>query len=156
MSDGETIDGVNVTQIGEDDSTGLNVRNHLYVAGVKIGPGADGSSVIQVSQAAHGFTDGQLLYRASGSWELAQADDSATSSVAGVIKVEDADNFNIITSGLIELSGLTDGTQYYLSDSVAGGVTTTAPTAPNIEAPVYEAISTTQAIVRIQLAQVGA
>lgn len=151
------IDGVDVTQIGEDDNTGLNVLNHLYVAGVEITPGtADGSTLIIVNEAAHGLSDGNVLYRASGSWELAQADDATTSSVKGVVKTVDADQYLIVTSGLITLSGLTDGADYYLSDSVAGGVTTTPPTSPNYVAPVYSAISTTQAIVNIQLSQVGA
>ena len=57
-------------------------------------------------------------------------------------------------------SGVLNGTfvvgQNYLSESVAGGVTQTPPSSPNYVVPLYDAISTTQALVKIQLTLEGA
>jgi len=152
------INGVKVTQFGENENTGVNVIKRLFVDCIEITPGSSGSPIVPVESPAHGLTTGDCIYYDGGTiqYELAQANSVNTTDVMGVVQVVDADSFNIITSGVIELSGLTPGAIYYLSATNAGETTTTAPTAPNFEAAVYRAYSTNQAVVNIQLPLVGA
>ena len=138
----------NIVEIVEDGRTIVEV--------VSPSPQSPSLSKRVVNQVAHGFTAGQLLYRTPGAWALAKADSITTvNAIAIVESVIDADNFVVVFNGLVNLSGLTDGGLYYLSESVAGGTTTVQPVAPNLVVPVYTAISTTQAIVNIQLGLIG-
>ena len=102
-----------------------------------------------VTQAAHGFVVGEHLYRNAGSYAKARADASATAEAVGIVSaVLDANTFTLSTGGLITgLSGLTDGTVYFLSTTVAGGVQTAQPNTPgHIDKPVMIAVSTTSAV----------
>lgn len=104
-------------------------------------PGDLGTEVITVTQASHGFTVKQWLYRDSGSYALAQADTQATSEAIGVVKeVIDSNTFKLQQSGNIAsgLSGIADSTIYYLSPTVAGAMTSTPPTgAGEFSKPVF-------------------
>lgn len=81
-----------------------------------------------ITQTSHGFTAGQVLYNANGTFTLAKADAIGTTYAVGVVEsVTDANNFVIIYSGPITLSSLTASTTYYLSDATAGLLTTTSP-----------------------------
>lgn len=89
-----------------------------------------------VSQTAHGFTiptEGFIpvyLDDADGLWKAAQADSDNTMAMANVVAVADANNFTVqLLGSLTALAhGLTVGNYYYLSDTVAGGLTTAEPT----------------------------
>jgi hypothetical protein len=85
-----------------------------------------------ISQAAHGFSVGEVLRWDSGTstYVRAQANSEANAQVVGIVDVIDTDEFIMLIYGYAEVySGLTPGATYYLSDSVAGALTTTPPTA---------------------------
>ena len=86
-----------------------------------------------IEQAAHGFTLGAQLYFDGTAWAPAQANSPATLRMATVAQVIDANRFLIAFEGVMNwpAHGLTSGARYYLSDTVAGGITLTPPTAPS-------------------------
>jgi hypothetical protein len=87
---------------------------------------------------------GSILTHTGSAYAAAQADSAQNSEVIGIVsEVENSNEFTVQTSGLLSgLSGLTAGTVYFLSDTVAGAVTTTEP---DISKPVYYSSSTTEA-----------
>jgi hypothetical protein len=94
------------------------------------GGGGSGASSKQVTQNSHGFTVGQAVYLNGSTYALARADLASTAEAIGVVS-------NVITSNIFEvtelgyisgLSSLTPGEVYFLSDSVAGGITVNEPT----------------------------
>lgn len=92
-----------------------------------------GAVLVKVTQAGHGFAVGDWLYRDSGTYALAKADNATTTEEVGlVVEVIDADNFMLQQSGFVDglLAGLTDSTLYWLSPSSAGDMTATKPTDP--------------------------
>ena len=95
------------------------------------------------------FTAGQAIYRASGSFALAQANSINTSDILGVVQSATSTQFTIVANGYITgLTGLVDGSQYYLSDITPGLITTTVPTAAgSVIKPILIAIGTTAGIV---------
>lgn len=101
---------------------------------------------IDVNQTGHGYVVGDWLRHNGTSYVKAQADSASNSRAIGVvIEVVDVDNFILQAGGYVEtLSGLTAGTQYYLSPSSAGAMTATEPTAEDqISKPIFIADSTT-------------
>jgi len=106
------------------------------------------SSLITVTQASHGFSTGNSVYYNGSSWLLAKSDGYNTLGI-GVIKVTDANTFDVYISGLISgLTGLTSGEYYYVSDAVAGNLTVTEPTSTSSYSnPILFAISTTEGFV---------
>lgn len=78
-----------------------------------------------VTQTAHGFSVNDVLYFDGTNYQLARADNTATAEVIGIVNgIIDANNFSITTSGLVTgLNSLTPGLTYFLSASVAGGLT---------------------------------
>lgn len=98
--------------------------------------GVDGTSgdvawTAQVELVSHGFVVGDWLRDTGSSYAKAQADSEANQEVVGmVVEVPDTDNFTIQAGGYTTfLSGLTAGSQYWLSESSAGDMTLTEPTA---------------------------
>lgn len=84
-----------------------------------------------VNQIAHGFAPWNVL-KCIGpdTYALAQSDDPADAEVAGIVaKVVDADNFCLHVIGDLENSPvpITPATVYFLSDTVAGQLTTIEP-----------------------------
>lgn len=145
--------GTGIVYNTDDGTTGtlstLGVGSGLQISGGDLEVIADGG--ITVTQTGHGFSVGDWVYRDAGSndYALAQADDATTTESIGVVaEVTDANNFVLqqsgyITGGTGNLSGLTDGTLYYLSDSVAGAMTSTEPsTAGLFSKPVFVATGT--------------
>jgi hypothetical protein len=99
-----------------------------------------GGSVVQVTQASHGFVAadvGRPLYLNSSTYTLAKADLEATAEVAGLIsKIIDSNIFEVCLSGEISAIGanvvdgggsLVAGEVYFLSAASAGKITTTPP-----------------------------
>jgi hypothetical protein len=87
-----------------------------------------------ITQTAHGFTGGEVVrydVTTPNLLVLAQADTEANAAAVGVvIQITNANEFVIAYSGKI-ISGVpavAQGTVMYLSDTVAGGLTSTAPT----------------------------
>lgn len=107
------------------------------------------NTYLLVTQTGHGFTVGQAVRRVFGgtSYALAIADSIVRDRVSGVVaEVVNANSFRLALPGhrIAGLSGLTDGSTYFISD-VTGGLLTT--TAPAIAVPVMVATSATTGII---------
>lgn len=109
--------------------------------------GGSGSAITKsIAQTAHGFSVGQVVRYTGTAYALAQADSNGDQEVIGIVStVTDANDFIITTSGYVPgLSGLTAGTTYFLSPTVAGALTATQPTTSGqISKPLLVADSTT-------------
>jgi hypothetical protein len=99
-----------------------------------------------ITQAAHGFSVGNVLYYTGSAWALAKADQDSTSEVLGIVSSVTSSSVFVLTQiGYITgLSGLTAGAVHYLSDTTAGALTTTGPsTIGHVNKPVLVADTTT-------------
>lgn len=99
-----------------------------------------------ISQAAHGFSIGNILYLNGATYTLAIATSLAAAEAMGVvIKVVDVNTFIIQYNGVVQgLAGLTAGSVFYLSPSSAGALTITQPSTPTqVIKPLLVADSTT-------------
>lgn len=87
----------------------------------------------QVTQAGHGFRQGEQIYLATdGAWKLAAADHPATLKQATASDIN-GDDFTAVYYGLITwVHGLTVGAAYYLSPLTPGAVVTPAPFLPGV------------------------
>lgn len=100
-----------------------------------------------VSQNAHGMAVGNVVRYNGTIFVKAQADSAANAEAVGMVSdVLDVDHFDFIDCGAIPgLSGLTPGSVYFLSPTVAGGITTTEPTTVGqVSKPLMIAISATE------------
>jgi len=112
--------------------------------------GFPGTSVISVTY-NNNFQPGQAIYRVQptsatlAGYALACANAASSVEVIGVVQAATIFNFAAVVNGSITgLSGLSDGVQYYLSDTYPGTLTTTPPSAINsIIKPVMIATGTT-------------
>lgn len=109
------------------------------------------SSILNVHQVAHGLVVGNVIrINATGDYVKAQADTVANStSVVGIVtSVTDADNFTYQYGGIVSvLAGLTVGSPYFLSATVAGAATTVLPVvAGQIILPLFSALSPVTAL----------
>ena len=105
----------------------------------------------KVTQTGHTFVAGNVVRynTTSEEWELALADNENTLGQAVVVKVS-GDIFEAAFAGKYTFSsshGLTLGSQYYLSDSSLGELTTTAPT---IVQKVLIPITVTEVLVKLE------
>lgn len=117
--------------------------NSNHVVSGTIDSGVVANSITQV---AHGFSVGDLLYLSGGTYVLAMADDVVSAEVVGMVSaVTDADTFILASVGKVSgLAGLTAGTVYFLSPTVAGEMTSTQPsTVTQVVKPVFVADTTT-------------
>lgn len=90
-----------------------------------------GGTITKISQTNHGFSVGQAVKFNGSQYVLAQANVVSNSYVVGLIAtVPDTNTFELVTSGIVTLSGTNfiPGSVYYLSPNVAGSLTTTEPT----------------------------
>lgn len=106
-----------------------------------------------VTQNAHGFAVGEAIYlSALNTYAKAQANALATSRAVGVVSTVSSPNeFAFVSAGAISgLTGLTAAAAHYLSPTVAGALTTTAPTgAGQFIVSILDAASTTAGFVNI-------
>ena len=112
------------------------------------GAGSAAANTVTITQAAHGFTVGNLIYYTGTAYAKALADSSAHAEVVGIVSVVvDANNFVLLTDGKVTgLSGLTAGAVYFLSPTTAGALTVTEPsTNGQISKPIMVADTTTSA-----------
>lgn len=108
---------------------------------------------MRVRQTGHGFAAGDVVRHDGSSWTKAQADTAAHAAAGGVVEKVNGDRFRLVLAGRIRgLSGLTAGQVHYLSAASAGALTTTAPA---LAVPILRALSTTEAVVAMQLAVSG-
>jgi hypothetical protein len=101
---------------------------------------------VEVTQALHGFAIGTVLRWDPAISEnvRAQADSATNAEVLGIVSnVIDANTFQITFSGIVGgLAGLTPGEVYFLSPTVAGSMTVTAPsTIGHISKPIFLALT---------------
>ena len=90
-----------------------------------------------VTQAAHGFTVGQIVYANGSSYALAVASALASSRYSGMVsRVLDSNNFILTYSGVVTLSA-TAGAVYFLSDITPGTASTTQAAPTHYQVPVY-------------------
>jgi hypothetical protein len=127
----------------------LNLHNATFLKGLSSASfivGSSSATSISVSQTNHGFSVGQAVYFNGSIYQLGNANSAASSEIIGLVSaIQDASDFTIATSGQITgLTGLTPGTVYFLSDSVAGSLQATDVTNPgHISLPLFVATSTT-------------
>jgi hypothetical protein len=102
----------------------------------------------EVTQSSHGFSLGDVIRYGSSGWTKAQANSIANARADGVVvEVVSTSVFKYVIVGqLTGVSGLTAGSQYFLSSATAGALTSTEP---EISVPIYKAISTTAATVNV-------
>lgn len=82
------------------------------------------------AQAGHGFTVKQLIRWTGTAWTLALAtDDASTLATHMVVRVVDADEFDVARMGAWTLGGSPNG-DLYLSATLAGSTTTVKPASP--------------------------
>jgi hypothetical protein len=114
-------------------------------------PASGGGASTAVSQTTHGFVVGEVLKRTAGAYAKAQANTAANAEVVGMVSaVADVNNFTLTHAGKVSgLTGLTDGSAYFLSAATAGAITATEPTT-GVSKPVLVAVSTTEGIFMIQ------
>jgi len=114
------------------------------------GVGSGNSVKESISQTAHGFVAGEVIYFSSGGmWELASADIADTADVLAIVEsVENVNSFTAVYSGKITLPPtLVEGSVYYLDDANPGAYTDVAPTAEGaVQKPIFTAISSTEAV----------
>jgi len=111
-------------------------------------PVGDGASIRETIAQANSFSAGHVVYNNGGTWALAQANAAAsTAKYTGVVESADGSSFVVVYAGRIALS-LSAGVTYYLSDTVAGALTTRASiSAYELTIPVLRAVSASAAIV---------
>jgi hypothetical protein len=136
---------------GQSSTVGSNL-----VFGTPISPsqatGGSGVANTQTVTQSNSFTANQIVgVNLSGVYVLAEANAGGVTSGLGVVTSSTGAAFTFTTDGLVTgLSGITPGAQYYLSDSVAGAVTTTPPTnTSSFIVGIYQGISSTTAQVTI-------
>ena len=120
------------------------------------------AAVRTLTKNAHGFTNadkGRPLANVNGNIQFAKADLATTAGSMLLYSVIDVNKFQVIVGGIITISdwtaaastvSLTPGATYYISDTVLGKLTTTAPTS-NKNA-IVQALTTTDAIVAFSAA----
>ena len=102
------------------------------------------------------ITQGEAVYSRASDGKVGKAIANDTVDKASCIGFAETskstgETVRCLTHGQLASSGLTRGSDYYLSDSSSGGITTTPPTASgNYLVRVGTASSTTQLIVKIE------
>ena len=93
------------------------------------GGGSASGATTDITQSSHGLAVKDCIRHNGSSWVKAQASSNSTLALGVVTAVADSNTFTVAQSGRFELSshGLTVGQWYYLSDTSAGGLTTTEP-----------------------------
>jgi hypothetical protein len=84
-----------------------------------------------ITEGTHGFSVGDVVYvNASGTWATAISTAIGTAADGIVVEVPNANSAVVALAGLVRWAahGLTVGSLYYLSETVAGALTTTVPT----------------------------
>jgi len=126
------------------------VRVNAGETGLEFGVAGGGGSAEEVTedinQTTHGFAVGDVLRHNGTSYTEAQADSESNAEVIGIVSaVAGANDFTLLVGGRITgLTGLTAGSEHYLSPSSAGALTTTEPSTSNqVSKPVLVADSTT-------------
>jgi len=104
----------------------LNENIFQFVGGGGSGGGSGASK--EITQ-ANSFAVGDVVYYNGTAYAKAQANTAATAEAIGIVSKASASKFTLTELGYVTgLSTLTPGEVYFLSDSVAGGLTVNEPT----------------------------
>lgn len=110
---------------------------------VNIGVSGPSDAIVDqgLTQTAHGFTVGMVIYWTGTTYAKARANAATTALYAGVVSaVRDANTFDLTYAGIITSPtalAFIPGTTYYLSDATAGATLATAPAATAYQVPVF-------------------
>lgn len=112
-----------------NDSTvpGADVKEALDNISASLGAGTSKESISY----ANSFSTGDVIYRTAGGYSLSNANTIPTAEALGVIESASTSSFTVVYSGksLYASHSFTNGDILFLSDSTAGLLTTTAPSA---------------------------
>ena len=130
------------------DTTDAGMRSYMTIYWISFASGSGSGERVSstVTQTGHAFVVGNVLRHNGTSYIKAQANSAANAEVVGIVStVTGTDIFILTDNGYITgLAGLTAGSVYFLSDSIAGALTATEPTtADYISKPLLIATSTT-------------
>ena len=109
----------------------INILGSVTGSSGSGGTGDGQSTRTTVTQASHGFSVGDVVYRnTTGGYSKAKADSISTAIAVGVVEsVTSSSVFVLVLSGLLTLDPAyniyTSGSVYYLSPSLTGGISTT-------------------------------
>ena len=133
----------------------ITLGTNLSMSGTTLnatGGSGSGDAIVKViSQTTMNFNVGDALRIQNDPTEVyikAQADTAENAEAVGICIDKDVGNneFTIQQAGYSNIfSGLTKGTVYFLSDSVAGGYTSTEPSGNSVSKPLFVAESATTA-----------
>jgi len=125
FTDTQVVIQDNLTSTSTDEALSANQGKELKT----LVDQSSGKTEWEVTQAAHGFSVLDVVYVSTGTWAKAKADNTETLGLGVVTEVIDTNTFKASLSGFYEASahGLTVDEFYYLSDSIAGGLTSTEP-----------------------------
>ena len=116
-----------ISQVMENTLALYDISEGLDVRILELEKGGKGSFVQKITQAGHTFVVGQWLYQDDdGKYALAISNDIKTCAVSGVVSAldpEDVDSFSLTVGGVIDVTGLTLGKDYYLSNDTPGVIT---------------------------------
>ena len=110
--------------------------------------GISGANATTVSVTySNSFTAGQAIYRITGGYALGQANSVSAADILGVVTSSTGTAFTYVANGYATgFTGLVDATNYYLSETTAGALTTNPPSAVGmVIKPVLIAIGSTAA-----------
>jgi len=107
------------------------------------------STKFNVNQSTHGLSVLDAIYHNGTIYTEAQADDAETLGMLIVTEVIDTNNFvaTLVGKTTITSHGLTIGEYYFVSDSVAGGLTATEPGTGSFSNPILFAVDANTLIV---------
>lgn len=113
--------------------------------------GASSAVTVDLTLSGGGGVGNAMRINGSGEALQALATSEAESIVAGVVTAVDGSTVTLCVAGVATgLSGLTPGARYYVSSSVAGSLTATAPSAPGqYVAQVGIALTTSTLLIQI-------
>lgn len=137
-------DGQGVTPTTPDKATQDQIKTHMELWLATLG-GGGGASVIDVTQAGHGFAKYDVIRHNGTIYTKAQADAIGNSEVVGIVsEVTDTDNFTLTVGGVIEwnVAGVPDytlGASLWLSQGSSGVIVTTEPTSGVVQFLGYSA-----------------
>jgi len=143
---GETGPKGDTGNVGPTGSTGPTGAQGETGSTGPTGPTGAQGGLQTISQIDHEFTVGTVLRFNGTDYVKALADTAEHAEVIGIVKtVVDDDQFELMSVGYISsLVDLVAGTVYFLSDTVAGTLSTNNPSTPgHISKPLLVATSTT-------------
>ncbi len=167
MSGDATIDNAGAVTIANTTVTGAKIANQTItdtkISGITAGCASgqtlksDGAAGFycghtngnRVTQVAHGFVVGDVLYLNGSTYTKAISTAVGTLGVFVVSAAVSANVFEIVQAGYVSgLAGMVAGTYYYVSAATAGAMTSTEPTASgSYSNPIFVADSVTSGYV---------